>query len=111
MISDCEIRSHEILSGIRGSFLLQTFTPTPHSVCSVGQPYLLLGKRLPLGKAVSYQQYGPLVVDAKAEVNEALASLPSSELKSQLNAAMDAYADAGTAWGGYARIRFHAVYS
>jgi hypothetical protein len=48
---------------------------------------------------VSYQQYGVLLIDAKSKVNDANAVLPDGELKSKLNAAMDAYADAGQVWG------------
>jgi hypothetical protein len=48
---------------------------------------------------VSYQQYGPLLVEAKSKVNDANAVLPEGELKQKLNAAMDAYADANQIWG------------
>jgi hypothetical protein len=48
---------------------------------------------------VTYQQYRDLLIDAKAKVNEATATTHSPEFKSELNAAMDAYDDAGTAWG------------
>jgi hypothetical protein len=47
---------------------------------------------------VSYMQYGPLVIDAQAQVNEAMSMLPDGELKKELKAAMEAYADAGQAW-------------
>jgi hypothetical protein len=47
---------------------------------------------------VNYQQYGSLVIDAKASVNEASALLPDGELKKELAAAMEAYADAADAW-------------
>lgn len=52
---------------------------------------------------VNYQLYGSLVIDAQAQVNEALAILPDGELKKEMNAAMEAYADAGQIWG--AKIR------
>lgn len=48
---------------------------------------------------VNYQQYGMLLVEAKSKVNDANAALPDGELKNKLNAAMEAYADAGQAWG------------
>ena len=48
---------------------------------------------------VSYQQYGSLLIEAKSKVNDANAVLPKGELKQRLNAAMDAYADAGQVWG------------
>lgn len=48
--------------------------------------------------SVSYLQYSQLVIDAKAQVNEASSVLPDGELKSEINAAMDAYADAGLPW-------------
>jgi len=47
---------------------------------------------------VSYQQYGQLVIDAKAQVNEATAILPEGELKKELETATDAYSDAGRVW-------------
>lgn len=48
---------------------------------------------------VNYQQYGQLAIDAKAAVNQAVAALPDGELESEIVAAMEAYADAGDAWG------------
>lgn len=48
----------------------------------------------------SYPQYSQLVVEAKARVNQAATVLPDGELKNELKAAMDAYADAATAWAG-----------
>lgn len=47
---------------------------------------------------VSYQQYGQLMIDAKAQVNEASAKLPDGELKRELEAAMEVYADAQDGW-------------
>ena len=47
---------------------------------------------------VSYEQYGQLLVEAKAKTNEAVRSLPEGSLKTELTAAMDAYADAATVW-------------
>ena len=47
---------------------------------------------------VNYQQYGMLLIEAKDKVNNANAALPASELKRELNAAIDAYADAGQVW-------------
>jgi hypothetical protein len=47
---------------------------------------------------VSYQQYGPLLIEAKSKVNEANTVLPEGELKNRLNSAMDAYVDAGQVW-------------
>lgn len=48
---------------------------------------------------VNHQQYGQLVIDAKAQVNEAARVLPDGELKGALTGAMDAYADAAQSWG------------
>ena len=47
---------------------------------------------------VNYQQYGQLVIDAKAQVNEAASVLPDRDLKKELNATMEAYTDASQAW-------------
>ncbi|HEV7889070.1 MAG TPA: hypothetical protein VGP08_00455 [Pyrinomonadaceae bacterium] len=52
---------------------------------------------------VNYQSYQPLLIEAKAQVNDAESVLPDGELKSELSAAMDAYADAGDAWGAFIR--------
>jgi hypothetical protein len=48
---------------------------------------------------VSYQQYGLLLIEAKAKTNEATAALPDGALKTDLTTTMDSYADAGTVWG------------
>src|SRR2546423_13984968 len=47
----------------------------------------------------SYAQFTQLVVEAQAQVNEARAVLPKGELRRELTAAMEAYADAKTTWG------------
>lgn len=46
----------------------------------------------------SYQEYRQFVIEAKARVNQAATTLPDGELKNELNAAMEAYEDAATAW-------------
>lgn len=48
---------------------------------------------------VNYQQFGQLAIEAKAAVNQAVTALPDGEVKSEIVAAMEAYADAGDAWG------------
>src|SRR5207253_2435051 len=53
---------------------------------------------------VNHQQYGQLVIDAKAVVNEAERTLPSGELLTALTETIDAYRDAGTVWSH--KIRF-----
>ncbi len=47
---------------------------------------------------VNYQQYGVLIIDAQAQVNEALAVLPDGELKNEMNATMESYADSLQVW-------------
>jgi hypothetical protein len=47
---------------------------------------------------VSYVQYGSLLIDAQAQVNEALALLPNGSLKNEIKQAMEAYNDAYLAW-------------
>jgi MltA-interacting protein MipA len=47
---------------------------------------------------VNYQQYGQLVIEAKAAVDEALATIPAGELRNEIAATMDSYADAGRVW-------------
>lgn len=48
---------------------------------------------------VSYVDYSSRLIDVKADVSDNLDNLPNGQLKQKLNAAMDAYADARTAWG------------
>jgi hypothetical protein len=48
---------------------------------------------------VTYLQYGPLLIDAKALVNQAALALPPGALRDELNTTIDTYADAGTVWG------------
>src|SRR5262249_54764044 len=48
---------------------------------------------------VNYQQYGQLLIDGKAQVNESSAVISDGKLKQDINWTMDAYADAGTVWG------------
>jgi hypothetical protein len=62
---------------------------------------------------VNYQQYGQLVIDAKAAVNEAERILPDGELKTSLNAVVEAYADAASVWSQkveYPRIGIDKAY-
>jgi hypothetical protein len=47
---------------------------------------------------VEYPQYVSLLTDTKAQVSEALAMLPESNLKKEINATVDAYIDAKHAW-------------
>ena len=47
---------------------------------------------------INFSEYGELVVEAKAAVNEAIAEMGDSTLSKELQAAMQAYADASTAW-------------
>jgi len=47
---------------------------------------------------VSYGNYQPLLIEAKAKVNEASTKLPDDELKRELAAAMEAYVNASDGW-------------
>ena len=47
---------------------------------------------------VTFAKYGELLIDAKAEVDEATSALPDGELKGEISLAMEAYVDAGRAW-------------
>jgi len=47
---------------------------------------------------INYQEYGRLLIEAKAKVNDALPSLAEGKLKEELSGAMDAYADAAHVW-------------
>jgi len=47
---------------------------------------------------INFSEYGKLVVEAKAAVNDALPILKEPSLKQALQGAMEAYADALTAW-------------
>jgi hypothetical protein len=48
---------------------------------------------------VTREQYGQLLIDAKAASNEAARLLPDGELKTELAEAVDAYADGLELWG------------
>lgn len=48
---------------------------------------------------VNFQQYGSLLIEAKAKVNSAAEILPDGELKKSLEDSVQAYADAHTYWG------------
>lgn len=48
---------------------------------------------------VNYQQYGTLLIEAKAKVNSAAEVLPNGDLKNSLEGSIQAYADAHTYWG------------
>ncbi|MFN2517263.1 MAG: hypothetical protein ABR556_13730, partial [Pyrinomonadaceae bacterium] len=47
---------------------------------------------------VSYVQYGSLLIDAQAQVNEALPLLPNTQFKNEIKMAVEAYNDAYLAW-------------
>lgn len=50
---------------------------------------------------VNFQEYGSRLIDVKAEVNEFLPKITDGYVKDEIKLAMDAYADAGTAWNGF----------
>jgi len=47
---------------------------------------------------VNYQQYGELLMDAKAKTNAASRALPDGPIKTELNSVIDAYLDASRVW-------------
>lgn len=47
---------------------------------------------------ITFLQYGPLLVEAKGPVDEALAALPEGELRREIQSAMEDYVLAGQAW-------------
>lgn len=55
---------------------------------------------------ISYQEYGTRIIDAKADVDEAIRQLPDSALKEHISLAMEAYADAARAWSQMLRYDF-----
>jgi hypothetical protein len=55
---------------------------------------------------ISYQEYGTRIIDAKAEVDEAIRQLPDGEVREHISLAMEAYADAARAWGQMLRYDF-----
>jgi hypothetical protein len=50
---------------------------------------------------VNKMQYGNLLIEAKAAVNQAVPKLPDNELKKEIQAAMEAYADVSEAWDAF----------
>src|SRR5687767_4805253 len=47
---------------------------------------------------VNYEHYNALVIEAKSQINSASRALPDGSLKSELNSAIDTYADGVTVW-------------
>lgn len=47
---------------------------------------------------INFQDYGSRVVDAKGELDEALAKIPEGDIKKELSAALVAYVDAAQIW-------------
>jgi hypothetical protein len=54
---------------------------------------------------VNYQHYGQLLIEAKDKANAASRVLPDGPLQAEIDAAMDAYVDAGQVWE--AKTRAH----
>ncbi len=52
---------------------------------------------------VNFQEYGSRLIDVKTEVNELLPKITDGYVKDEIILAMDAYADAETAWNGMTR--------
>ena len=50
---------------------------------------------------VNKMQYGNLLIEAKAAVNQAIPKLPDNELKKEIQATMEAYADVSEAWEAF----------
>lgn len=48
--------------------------------------------------SLPYGQYGNLMIEIRASIQEALSKLPAGTLKTEISQAMEAYADAGQAW-------------
>jgi hypothetical protein len=55
---------------------------------------------------INLQEYGSRIIDAKADVEEALRQLPDGDLKLEISLAMDAYADASKGWNQMLRYDF-----
>jgi hypothetical protein len=53
----------------------------------------------------TYEQYSQLVIEAKSRINQVFSKLPAGEIKSELNAAIDAYADASTILGAQKNLK------
>jgi len=75
--------------------------PAPNrNLLAAGKAYAELRKlaeaakiRLPLG------QYGNLLIEAKTEIDDALTEISDYSLKNEITRTLDAYYDAGQAWG------------
>jgi len=55
---------------------------------------------------VSFLEYGSRIIDVKAAVDMNLRALPESDVKDEIRLAMEAYADANTAWNRMIRYDF-----
>ncbi|MEP7339775.1 MAG: hypothetical protein ABI977_18700, partial [Acidobacteriota bacterium] len=75
--------------------------PTPDLVMINGRKAYTALRKLSAAAQIGlpYGQYGSLLVETKAMVDESLATLPDGALKGNLAAVIEAYTDAGQAWG------------
>ena len=74
-------------------------TPDPH-LPAARKAYAALRKLADAGQiGLPYAQYGSLLIEVKAVVEEALATLPEGALKNEITEALEAYKDASQAWG------------
>jgi hypothetical protein len=55
---------------------------------------------------INFQEYGSRLIDAKNEVDEATSHMSTSNIKTELTLAMEAYVDAGQAWNQMLRYEF-----
>lgn len=76
-------------------------TPTPDPVIVAGRKaYSALHKLTDAAQlGLPYGQYANLLIEIRPVVTETLRTLPDGAVKADLTAAMEAYTDAGQAWG------------
>lgn len=81
-----------------------TPTPTPDTVMPAARrAYTALRKLADASQlGLPYPQYASLLLETKANIDEACRALPEGGLKAEITQAMETYADAGRAWAAMA---------
>jgi hypothetical protein len=75
-------------------------TVSDHGLPAAHRAYASLRKLADAAQiGLPYPQYGPLLIEVRQQVEEATRAIPESAIKNDINLALEAYTDAGKAWG------------
>ncbi len=80
--------------------------PTPDAAIAQGRKAYMALRKLSAGAQArsASTQYAALLAEARAVVDEAFATMPDGEIKTSLAKAIEAFTDAGQAWGAAMNI-------